>query len=84
MEIRPFIKKIIMPLKRKPTKMSLSDYRTYRCKLCGEFFEPKYLGKGVLSAYTQLKRHLLLVHGKKSVKKKYAKKYSSFNMFPNR
>ena len=66
-------------IKRKPSKKDLSDYRTYRCKLCGEFFEPRYLGNTILSAYSQLKYHLLVVHGKKSVKKKYARKYSNFN-----
>ena len=69
--------------KRKPTKKALSDYRAYECKLCGKYFEPKILnvimGKDViLSAYSQLKRHLLLVHGKKSVKKKYARKIGRY------
>jgi len=69
--------------KRKPTKKALSDYRAYECKLCGKYFEPKILnvikGKDViLSAYSQLKRHLLLVHGKKSVKKKYARKIGKY------
>lgn len=69
--------------KRKPTKKALSDYRAYECKLCGKYFKPKILnvimGKDViLSAYSQIKRHLQIAHGKKSVKKKYVRKIGKY------
>jgi len=54
----------------------------YACKLCGKVFCNITIGEDILgnpveiSGRTLIKHHLLTVHGKKSLKKKYAKKLS--------
>ena len=54
----------------------------YKCRLCGRVFCNVTIGEDILgypveiSGRTLIKYHLLTVHGKKSLKKKYAKKLS--------
>jgi len=63
----------------------LEELRYYKCKLCGEVVEPRVVGvdfwgrEVVVSAKTLMRKHLMEKHGKKSLKKKYVKKYSFYN-----